>query len=412
MTNDLLIFGCCLLGSAFFSASETALTSLPVTRLEALRHQGGRISRAAFSRWAMAPGDFLITILIGNNLVNVVASALASRIALRISANGGLAIAVGVTTLAILVFGEITPKTLAQRHSESFCRKMAPPLYLLDILLRPLSKTLGVITRILSRKKSGSIPVTEKDLLYMLRLAHRNAQLPRESTKMIESVLRFQQAIAREVMLPRPQIVTLDRNWAYDRVIQTIEEAGHSRFPIVDGSPDKILGILHVKKLFGLGLKEDWATLAQETLFIPESRALPDLLRELQTSGLHMAIVLDEFGGCSGMVTLEDIMELLVGEIHDEFEDLRDSDLVETTAGYSMAAHLSLRRLERLFERNLDQAGEVDSIGGLVLRERGGRVRTGDEILWSGLKIRVLDSLDGRPVRVEAIDLKGEPRVI
>lgn len=410
MFTQVLIFGLCLLGSAFFSASETALTSLPITRLEALRHRGNHISRAAFSRWAEAPGKFLITILIGNNLVNVVASALASRIALSFSASGGLAVAVGITTLAILVFGEISPKTLAQQHAESFCRKTAPPLYILDVLVRPLSLTLGLMTRILSRGTSTRIPVTEKDLLYMLRLAHRHAQLPAESTKMIESVLRFQQAIAREVMIPRPQMVTLDRSWDFDRVLTTIQDAGHSRFPVVDGSPDRIIGIFHVKQLIGIQDTGKWAVMTREAFFIPETRSLPNLLEELQTGGLHMAIVLDEFGGCAGIVTLEDIMELLVGEIHDEFEERRVADLFPTSEGYSLAAHISLRRLERLFERNLDQAGEVDSVGGLLLRELDGSVSVGDEITWSGLKLRVLTCHEGHPLRVEAIDLRDEGR--
>jgi len=406
MLTDLLVFGLCLMGSAFFSASETALTSLQITRLEALRFEGNRLSRAAFSRWAEAPGEFLITILIGNNLVNVVASALASRIALTLSDSGSLATAVGITTLAILIFGEISPKTLAQQHPELVSRRTAPLLLILDFILRPVTPVFSLISRLLQRRKTPSSPVTEKDLLYMLRLAHRHAQLPRESTKMIESVLRFQQALAREVMLPRPRIINLDRSWDFERVLATIREAGHSRFPLIDGSPDHILGIVHVKKLLGLENPEGWTTAAQDALFIPESKAVPELLQEFRTSGMHMAIVLDEFGGCAGMVTLEDVMELLVGEIRDEFEEIRDADLLPTEQGFSLAAHISLRRLERLFERNLDQAGEVDSIGGLLLRELGGKVSNGDELRWSGLKLRVLSSHDGRPQRVEAIDLE------
>jgi len=406
MLTDLLVFGLCLMGSAFFSASETALTSLPITRLEALRFEGNRLSRAAFSRWANAPGEFLVTILIGNNLVNVVASALASRMALTLSDSGSLAAAVGVTTLAILIFGEISPKTLAQQYPEFVSRRTAPLLLILDFLLRPITPVFALISRLLRKGKKKSIPVTEKDLLYMLRLAHRHAQLPRESTKMIESVLRFQQALAREVMLPRPRIINLDRGWDFERVLATIREAGHSRFPLIDGSPDHILGIVHVKKLLGIEAPENWTSVAQDALFIPESKAVPELLQEFRTSGVHMAIVLDEFGGCAGMVTLEDVMELLVGEIRDEFEEIRDADLLPTEKGFSLAAHISLRRLERLFERNLDQAGEVDSIGGLLLRELGGKVSDGDEIRWSGLKLRVLSSLDGRPQRVEAIDLE------
>lgn len=408
MSSDLAVFALCLLGSAFFSASETALTSLPLARLEALRQKGGRLSRAAFSRWAKAPGEFLITILVGNNLVNVVASALASRIALSMSHSGSLAAAVGITTLAILIFGEITPKTLAQRYSVAFCRRSAPILYLLDIVLRPLNVILGLMSKLLSRKGLERVPVTEKDLLYLLRLAHRHAQLPLESRHMIESVLRFQQAVAREVMVPRPQVTTLDTQWTTQRVFQTIRSARHSRFPVVDGSPDAILGILHVKRLIDLSNKELWAAAAEPTLFIPEGTPLPDLLHQFRTSGKHLAIVLDEFGGTAGLLTLEDIIELLVGEIRDEFENRPDPDILPADEGFSIAAHLSLRRLERLLGRGLHQAEEVDSIGGVIARELGEKLAPGKEIKWSGLRLRVLKTDGSRPTRVLVIPPEDE----
>ncbi len=400
LRQDVITTALCLLGSGFFSASETALTSLPITRLEALRTTTGRLTRAGLDRWATAPQALLITILIGNNLVNVVASALASRITLRLTGEGGLAVAVGLVTLAILIVGEITPKTLAQQHSEWISSRVAGPLYLLDLALRPIGAVLGLLTRMLSGKNRPDAAVTEQDLLFMLRLAHRHAQLPPDARHMIENVLRFQQAVAREAMVPRPQVHFVDRSWPLERVLDEIGTAGHSRFPVIDGSPDEIIGILHTKSLLQIEDPLLWADLVVPALFIPETRALPDLLRELRTSGRHMAIVLDEFGGCAGIVTLEDAIELVVGEIHDEFDRGRTPDLLKVPGGWSVAGHVSLRRLEREVHQRFDLPDDIDSIGGLVAEMIGREPRIGDRIEWQGLDFCITELDENRPSRL------------
>jgi CBS domain containing-hemolysin-like protein len=254
LVADIVAVALCLIGSAFFSASETALTSLPITRLEALRERSGRLTRAGLDRWAKAPQDFLITILVGNNLVNVLASALATSIAYRLSENGGLAIVVGLMTLGILIFGEITPKTLAQRHAEWLAARVAPVLYLFDLVLTPINKVLGLLARLLSRGEGPELPVTEEDLLFMLRLARRHAHLPPEAQVMMESVLRFHRAIAREVMVPRPMVATIDSSIDLTTLRKVVIESAHSRFPVVSGSPDEIVGVLHAKHLLRLPL--------------------------------------------------------------------------------------------------------------------------------------------------------------
>lgn len=400
MERDLVIVGICLLGSGFFSASETALTSLPITRLEALRTTGSRPVRAGLNRWAKAPREFLITILVGNNLVNVVASALASRIAYRLTGEGALALAVGVMTLAILIVGEITPKTLAQQHAEWLSVRVAPILYGLDVVLRPVNWVLGLLTRLLTSRSVVEAPVTEQDLLFMLRLAHRHAQLPPDARLMIESVLRFQQAVAREVMVPRPQVVTLDCNWSYEQALEQVKASGHSRFPLVDGSPDEIIGVVHAKDLLNMAPSGQWTGVCVPALFIPETKPLPGLLKMMRTTGHHLAIVLDEFGGCEGIVTLEDAIEIVIGDIRDEFDRERVADLVPVGGGYSVAGHVTLRRLERTLHRTLEVVGGVDSVGGLAASLLEGEAGVGDEVVWSGVRIAVTEVTEGRPVRL------------
>jgi putative hemolysin len=397
---DIIAVILCLFGSAFFSGSETALTSLPVTRLEALRERSGRLTRAGLDRWATAPQDFLITILVGNNLVNVLASALATSIAYRVSENGGLALVVGLMTLGILIFGEITPKTLAQRHAEWIAARVAPILYVLDLVLTPINRVLGLLARALSRGEGPEVPVTEEDLLFMLRLAHRHAHLPRDSRWMIESVLRFQHAVAREVMVPRPMVVTVDSSWDLETLQDFLRTTPHSRFPVVEGSPDDIVGVLHAKHLLRLRPDQEWLDLVVPALFVPESRTLPDLLQDFRRTGKQLALVLDEFGGLSGIITLEDVLELVVGDIQDEFDIAGESVIEAIDNGWRVAGHLSIRRLESILHRTIEQPEDIDSVGGLVTDLLEDKAAIGSAVEWDGLRLEVEEVEDGRATRV------------
>jgi len=373
-----------------------------------LRMRSGRLTRAGLDRWASAPQELLITILVGNNLVNVLASALATKIAYRLSDDGGLAMVVGLMTLGILVFGEITPKTLAQRHAETISRRVTPVLYVLDLILTPVNKVLGLLARVLSRGEGPELPVTEEDLLFMLRLAHRHAHLPRDSRRMIESVLRFQRAVAREVMVPRPMVSTVDASWDLRTLQEAVVATPHSRFPVVSGSPDNIVGVLHAKHLLRLDYGKPWTGLVVKAAFIPESRSLPDLLQDFRRSGQHVALVLDEFGGLSGLVTLEDVLELVVGEIEDEFDLGHESAIEAENGGWQVAGHLSMRRLESILHRNISQPEAIDSVGGLITHLVDGDAVSGTVTSWDGLRLEVEEVEDGRATRV--LVTKMEPK--
>ncbi|MEE4272731.1 MAG: hemolysin family protein [Thermoanaerobaculales bacterium] len=400
MSTDLVLVVLCLVGSGFFSASETALSSLPITRLEALRQSSGRLARAGLNRWATAPQELLITILVGNNLVNVLASALATRIAYRLTDEGGLAFVVGIMTLVILVFGEITPKTLAQRHSAWVSVHVAPVLYLLDVVLRPVNRILGLLTRLLSRDAGPELPVTEEDLLFMLRLAHRHAELAGDARRMMESVLRFHRAVAREVMIPRTVVVTVSVEWDQDELMSFIATTPHSRFPVIQASPDDIVGVLHAKHVMNLEPGRPWRDVVVPPLFIPEKRRLPDLLQDFRRSGQHLAVVLDEFGGFAGVVTLEDALELVVGEIEDEFDQNLDTAVTEDKGAWLVPGYLSLRRLESLMKRAIEEPEDIESVGGLIAHLNEDEVAVGATATWDGIELEVEKVENGRPTRV------------
>jgi magnesium and cobalt transporter len=217
---------------------------------------------------------------------------------------------------------------------------------------------------------------------------------------MIESVLRFQHAVAREVMVPRPMVSTVDASWDLETLQEAIVATPHSRFPVVSGSPDNIVGVLHAKHLLRLDSERQWTELVVQPVFIPETRSLPDLLQDFQRSGQHVALVLDEFGGLSGLVTLEDVLELVVGEIEDEF-DLGHESAIEAEEGYwHVAGFLSLRRLESILHRNISQPEGIDSVGGLISHLAEDDAAAGAVFEWEGLSLKVEEVQDGRPVRV------------
>ena len=410
MSADLVWVVLCLIGSGFFSASETALSSLPITRLEALRHSSGRLTRAGLDRWANAPQELLITILVGNNLVNVLASALATRIAYRLTDQGGLAFVVGIMTLVILIFGEITPKTLAQRHSAWISARVAPVLYLLDVVLKPVNWVLGLLTRLLSSEGRPALPVTEEDLLFMLKLAHRHAELGREARMMMESVLRFHRAVAREVMIPRTMVVTVPVKWSLDELKSFVATTPHSRFPVVADSPDDIVGVLHAKHLLDLDSALSWRDLVVPPLYVPEGRLLPDLLQDYRRTGQHLAVVLDEYGGLSGIVTLEDALELVVGEIEDEFDRNLETAVIEDADGWLVPGFLSLKRLESLVGRVIEEPEDIESVGGLIADLEEGEVVQGTSVTWDRIDLRVEQVEDGRATRVRVVRPSKRPR--
>ena len=216
---------------------------------------------------------------------------------------------------------------------------------------------------------------------------------------MIESVLRFQRAVAREVMVPRPMVSMVDASWDLDELQNVIIATPHSRFPVVSGSPDDIVGVLHAKHLLRLDRGTPWRELVVPAVYIPEKRSLPDLLQDFRRSGQHIALVLDEFGGLSGLVTLEDVLELVVGEIEDEFDRGHEIAVEAGDGGWRIAGHLSVRRLESLLHRNISQPEDVDSVGGLIAH-LAPDATTGSTVEWDGLRLEVEEIEEGRAVRV------------
>lgn len=396
--SGLLFLG--LLGlSAFFSATETAFFALSPLRLKKIESEGderaGEILKVLGDKQRM-----LMTLLLGNTMVNVVATAMATKFIVDYLPNSALAAYVGtsismgvalaslVMTVVLLVFGEITPKTIAIYGAYGYSRLAVKPLRLVMLLFYPVT---GVVSWLMCRlfpryadwnsHLGSSTSMDEIDSYFTL--GEEVGIIERDEKEMISSVFEFGETLVREVMIPRPDIISMPINIALDDLLSFIREDGHSRFPVYDSSLDRVVGILYVKdilmKLDEIRQSYDLFKLLRAPFFVPETKKLDDLLSEFQKRKQHMAMVVDEYGGISGLVTIEDLLEEIVGEIVDEY-DLEEQDPLARIEEniFSVDARYSISDFENELSFRLNYE-DSETVGGFVL-EKLGRIPQKGEI--------------------------------
>lgn len=407
---------CCLVLSAFFSGSETAFVSLSRAKFHTLLIDRER-KRDPLRVWVDNPSGLLTSILIGNNLVNIGASSIATDIASRIFKSSAIAVAVGVTTLVILVFGEITPKVMARRYAERYVLLAAYTLVLFYALTWPVVVIFNGMARSLIRM-TGDDPdknfstVEEKEIQLLVSMSAKEGGIDKYPAHLIDRVLRFHGKTVKDAMVPRTQIVGLDISDDVSTIIEIANRSGHSRLPVYRENMDEMVGVFHVKDLL-IQPPTSWKEYRlgqhlQPPYFIPESAQLGRVIREFQKRKIHMAVVVDEFGGTEGIITLEDVLEELVGEIQDEF----DREVVMMKKLPSGALEVSGRTpvddLTRVFP---DWVGETPSktVGGLIMEITGKVPLPGETVCTEGLKFTVLgsDERQIKRVQVEKIEHEG-----
>ncbi len=314
--------------SGVFSGSETALFSL--SRLEVSEMD----ERSRIRRLLKAPDRLLITILLGNTLVNVAASSLGAVVALTVlhaiglSDAASIAIEVGVVTFVILVVGEVAPKMYAMQHNRAFANRAAPVLVAIGRLMAPIICSVHWIVSKLGRLDEGEAPfVTAAELRTMVAISEHEGTLEEDERDMIDSVMEFGDTVIRELMVPRVDMECFDETVTVSEAIATFREHGLSRMPVYRDDIDHIVGVLYAKDLLKIDFEQaggdSISGLLREATFTPESKSAGELLRELQHRRIHIAIVVDEYGGTAGIVTLEDLVEEIVGEIRDEHDEER-----------------------------------------------------------------------------------------
>ena len=396
--------------SAFFAGSETALVSLSEIKAKTLMEQKKRGGRVLY-RLKQKPKRLIITILIGNNLVNVGAAALATLIATEALGSTGLGIATGAMTLVILVFGDITPKSYATTHSERLSLIVARPIEILSYILLPLVIPLEKLSDILTRNASKPVPiVTEADLKTMIEVGEEEKVIEKHEKELITGVLKSGEITAREAMTPRLRMFVLESTVTVREAIDALVKSKFSRVPLIKGSRDKVVGIVRLKELLvadSRGRGNEGATdIAGPPLFVSQKEIVGNLLRELQIKRQHMAIVLDEFGGVEGLLTLEDLLEEIVGEISDETE--ASPRVIRRSGWNSIIVHgdTELHDVERFFNVDLPHGTDLSTINGLLHDFLKDLPKEGDKIELEDLTLTVEEIREARPHTVR-ITKKG-----
>jgi len=323
--TQVIILAVLIIFSAFFSGIETALMSLNMVKVNSLVKQKKKGSET-LHRLKQSPHKLIITILIGNNLVNIGAASLATVVFTDLFGSAGVGIATGVMTFLILVFGEITPKTFATQNAERISLFIARPIELLSYLLSPLVKVFELISRgmskLLGSKKEEQL--SEEELKSIVTMGKEEGILSKEVAGMMHNVLEFEGTKATEIMTPKVNIEMVDGKVQLKEIIDFVVKSPYSRYPVYSENKDKIIGILDVDDVLKYAksrkLEVKVKNIIRPILFIPESKEIDDLLAEFEGKNIPLAIVVDEYGNVSGLVTIEDILEEIVGNIFDKSE--------------------------------------------------------------------------------------------
>lgn len=402
----------CLVGSAWFSATETALTSLSESQARKLAEEK---SSLALRIWRRRPFRVLTGLLIANNLVNLTAAALATHAAASLLAGPGqsrwvIPAAVGVITFLVLTIGEVSPKTLGKRSAPKIARPLMTVFLLPYFILYPFTFAFtkmarGVVSVLGSDDEQGEPFVTAEDIEYMIDRGAREGSFSEDRERLLRSVFEFSDTLVRELMVPRTDIVSISMDMSLDEIIETLVACGHSRLPVYEGNVDEIVGLFYAKDVLAVmasGRTEKFHVrdYLRRPYFVPETKRVAELLSEFQSERMHMAIVVDEFGGTSGLITLEDIIEEIFGDIQDEY-DIEPAQMVPLNAYTVRAdARVPIDDIEDYFSLSLPEHPDYESLGGFLMSQAGGVPEPGQEVLWEGLRFRVIDADPKRVITV------------
>lgn len=376
----------CLLLSSFFSGSEVALFSLDKKKLKDLK-KDRRIIGDYIQLLLDNPRRILVTILLGNTIANIAASLVAVLIAIDIAFVAGISkefallLQIILLTIIILFIGEIIPKLWANKYPLQYATIIAIPLYWISIIFFPVAKILTDLLKFFTSKmKRGryKTALTDTEIKELADYGLEKGTIEEEEQELIQGIVSFKSITVREIMTPRVDINAIDIDTVFDELISIINESGHSRIPLYENNLDNIIGIIYVKDLLPYLKYNDnknilsLRKIAREVLFVPETKLINDLLHDFQEKKLHLGIVVDEYGGTAGLVSLEDILEEIVGEIRDEF-DREENEIVkinETT--YITSGRLSIDELNDLLQNDFrSDNDDYDTIGGFILNHTG-----------------------------------------
>ncbi len=419
ITSILLIFGC-LLFSAFFSSSETALTSLGVLKIKHLIEQSKRYSQLKY--WINEPGKVLTTILVFNNTVNIFASALTTDLATRWFESSAVGIATGITTFLVLIFGEIIPKSFAKVHAERiallvmrvikvFCFGTWPLIWVLSKFTDLVLRSLG------SEEQEAKPPITEDELEFLVNIGQEYGVIENTKKQMISGVFDFDDKAVREIMTPRTDVVAIDVNESFANVVNKTITTGNSRLPVYEDRIDNVIGIIFAKDL----LKASVCTKEKSTLirsimrkpcFVPESNKAIHVFKQFKRTRSQLAVVIDEHGGMAGVVTMEDILEEIVGDIQDEFDSEEEKIKSRGDGTYEVAGAISIDEFTEFFKLPEDVIEEqlqveADTLAGLLTQVIREMPQVGQTVQIGSVTIKIT-KVDNN--RIQRAQVRCEPQ--
>lgn len=363
-----------LIASGFFSASETALMSLSRIKIRHMEEDGVRGAKLVGSLIENS-NRLLTSILIGNNIVNIAATSISTSLFITIWGSQGVAAATALMTVLVLVFGEITPKTMSASNPEKVALMVAKPIKFFMIILKPVVAIFNVITKIIFKllgvDDHGVRPfITEEELKTMVNVSHEEGLLEMEEREIINNVFEFGDMQAKEAMVQRLDIVAIDAEDSYEEIIELFKTEKLSRMPVYEETIDDIIGILNIKDVIFLNDEEidnfDIKQYIRDPFFTYEFKKITQLLEEMKKEKSQMAIVVDEYGGTAGLITIEDLVEVIVGDIEDEFDEEEDEIEVISSNEFLVEGSTKISDVNEVLNINLE-SDEFDSIGGYII---------------------------------------------
>jgi len=398
--------------SGFFSGLEVALVGIRKSKVIQLFQEGKKGSKA-LHKLKTNPSWMMSSVNLGNNLVNVGASALATSLAIRLFGDDGLGIAVGVMTFLILVFGEITPKTYCNANSTKIALRYAPVLLTFSYVFYPVVKFFEIITRAVVKLTGSSYmppPITEEDIKGVIDQGLEEKAIEKEEMKLVKGALKFDDTVIRSVMTPRTKMFTLNSKMLLFEALPQINQSGHSRIPIYGDTKDDIVGFIHARDILKELEKDNKMTsleqISRKPVFASQEKMVSSLLKEMQGRRTHMAIVIDEHNGVEGLVTLEDLVEEIVGEIEDETDlpkpagyEKIDQDTIITNGD------IEIDIINEIFNTNIPEGDDYATLNGLLHEKLKDIPQEGDKVEIEDLRIIVEKVSKNIPkkIRIERI---------
>ena len=408
---QLIILAVLILLSALFSSAETSLTTSNKLKIQSLADQGSKRARILL-KISEDSGKMLSAILIGNNLVNNAATALTTSLIIQLFGNSAVGIATGVITLLILIFGEISPKTLATIHSEKMALLYAPLIHFLMKIFTPVifivnKLSMGVLFLLRVNPDQKVNTMTEHELRTIVDVGHEDGVIESEEKEMIYNVFDMGDAKAKDIMVPRVHVTFADINSTYDELIEIFREDKFTRLPIYEETTDNVVGTINMKDLllYNYNDKKEFHVrdILREAYFTYEYKSISELLVEMRQASINIAIVLDEYGETAGLITLEDLLEEIVGEIHDEYDENEEEFVRQINdREYIIEGSMNLDDLNDSLGLNLSSE-DYDSLGGFIIEHLDRLPEQGDELTTDdGIRL-VVEALQKN--RVESVHL-------